>query len=58
MELAPLRPAGERGKGDCCRERLSYPRERGRGDETRELERDVMADCTADSRSLAGDGRR
>lgn len=55
MALAPLRPAGERATGVCWRERLSRPREPGRGDEMPELEREVMADGIADSRSRGGE---
>lgn len=55
MALAPLRPAGERATGECWRERLSRPREPGRGDEMPEFEREVMADGTAGSRSRAGE---
>lgn len=66
MALASLRPAGEWGNGECCRERLSWPREAGRGEMTgrgdwfreRELDRDVNAEVTPDSRSLMGECRR
>lgn len=62
MAFASLKPAGERGRDECRRERLSRlskPRDIGRGVETRdrEFERDVIADATADSRSRGGDGR-
>lgn len=57
IELAPLRPAGDRETGERGRERMSRPREPGRGDEMREreFERDVMAEGMTTSRSLTGE---